>query len=181
MTRVERYVCSDRAFGVVEVHDIGPVHEKCKKAGVHTVSFGEAVEEESNNVNEVDFIGVEKEPFATFIFRYRPLNMLQANGIAPLPPKAAKKRSSDQLDTKSSRGGKKCRTEPEVKHEPKVEDDEDEEAEDLAFLEEQLAMMQRRVEEKRAARRAKTVMKREPSPIHVPSSFTDEVIDLTSD
>lgn len=40
-------------------------------------------------------------------------------------------------------------------------------------------MMQRRVEEARAAKRAKKAVKREMSPIHIPSSDDDEVIDLT--
>lgn len=40
-------------------------------------------------------------------------------------------------------------------------------------------MMQRRVEEARAAKKAKNAVKREVSPICIPSSDSDDIIDLT--
>ncbi|KAL7284608.1 hypothetical protein ACG7TL_001902 [Trametes sanguinea] len=126
----------------------------------------------------------EKHPFATFIFRYRPMELLKANGIVPRPPKSTKKRpleSQSELESGSATSARKKQREDvddeKVKAEP-ASDVEDEEADDLTFLEEQLEMMQRRVEEKRAARRAKVIVKREPSPIRVPPSG-NEVIDLT--
>ncbi|KAI0643771.1 hypothetical protein C8Q79DRAFT_153488 [Trametes meyenii] len=162
------------------VPETGPVHEKSKKAGVHTVSFGDAENCENSYVYKP--IGLEKEPFATFIFRYRPIALLQANGIVPLPPRPdkGKKRPSDTLEgprDPTPSGSKHPRTSPSAKAEPVDEDDNDDEH--LTFLEEQLMMMQQRVEQARAAKRSRTVIKREVSPIRVPSSSHNEIIDLT--
>ncbi|KAJ3010632.1 hypothetical protein NUW54_g2424 [Trametes sanguinea] len=136
-------------------------------------------------------IGKEKEPFANFIFRYRPLEILRANGIAPLPPVQCAQTSSARTDSdprvggqSSKRGRKRGREDPspagdsgtaDIKGEPDEEDEED-----LAELQQQLVTIQRRIEAK-AANRAKRKFKREVSPIRVPSSSSrePEVIDLT--
>ncbi|OSC99728.1 hypothetical protein PYCCODRAFT_1372578 [Trametes coccinea BRFM310] len=186
MIRVKQFIRSGGTSRLsLDDIGVGPVHETSKKAGVHTVSLGEPMERSSAQpVAYYDAIGREKHPFATFIFRYRPLELLKANGIVPRPPKATKKRpleSQSELESGSATSARKKQREDvddeKVKAEP-ASDVEDEEADDLTFLEEQLEMMQRRVEEKRAARRAKVIVKREPSPIRVPPSG-NEVIDLT--
>ncbi|KAI0672342.1 hypothetical protein C8Q78DRAFT_1026488 [Trametes maxima] len=182
MTRVQRYKLLDiDAPSAAPVPEIGPMHEKSKKAGVHAVSFGDVESRRFRTLVKTP-IGTEKEPFATFIFRYRPIELLRANGIVPLPPKPdkGKKRPGDTLEglrDPSPSSSKHKRTSPPAKTEPADEDDNDDEH--LTFLEEQLAMMQQRVERARAAKRPRTDVKREVSPICVPSSSQHEVIDLT--
>ncbi|OJT04173.1 hypothetical protein TRAPUB_5125 [Trametes pubescens] len=180
MTRAQNFIDSDAPHTGFKVAEIGAVHEKSKKAGVHAVSFGEvkAVEVKKSSTP----IGLEKEPFAIFKFRYRPLELLRANGIAPLPPQAAKgkKRSLDVPDDNNGAGpsNKRVREDHMVKPDPD-EDDEDDAEDDVVFLQEQLSMIQKRLADAQAAKRTKTVVKRETSPIIVPSSISDEVIDLT--
>ncbi|RPD61429.1 hypothetical protein L227DRAFT_68849 [Lentinus tigrinus ALCF2SS1-6] len=65
----------------------GPVHERSKKVGVHCVSLGEEIQVEPVGVSRYNesVIDPTEGPVATFIFRYRPLAILQAQGIAPRP------------------------------------------------------------------------------------------------
>ncbi|KAI0772793.1 hypothetical protein BD413DRAFT_612286 [Trametes elegans] len=154
MTRVQRFEKTTGPGSTLAVDNIGPVHEKCKKAGVHAVSFGLAT-----------------EPFATFRPRYRPIELLRANGIALQLPRLLK-------------GKKRSSEEPEVKPEPAVdEEDEDEdndEADRIAFLREQVVSMQRQLDAAISARRSKrTIVKWEPCPNRVPDAGSLEVIDLT--
>ncbi|KAI0664067.1 hypothetical protein C8Q70DRAFT_930135 [Cubamyces menziesii] len=170
-----------------KVAEIGVVHEKSKKAGVHAVSFGEPVKAAGTRLYTT--IGEEKAPFATFIFRYRPLELLRANGITPLPPRpeGRKKRSSDAdaHNTSNDAGpssNKRQRVDDaatqSVKPEPE-EEDEDDDADEVTFLREQMVMLQQRLAEAEASQQARVRVKREVSPIRVPSSYSHEVIDLT--
>jgi len=66
----------------------GPVHEKSKKGGSHVVAFGAAERSKSmitkcavTPYSAADAI----TPWVKFVFRYRPLDLLQANEIAPRP------------------------------------------------------------------------------------------------
>ncbi|KAL1948508.1 hypothetical protein VTO73DRAFT_12583 [Trametes versicolor] len=183
MRRVQRYTKNKTNFRGRHVPEIGSVHERSKKAGVHAVALGQPQEV---TVESWTARGVDKEPFATFKFRYRPLELLQANGIAPLPGSSVaqnKRPLQDELNRAgpSSSSRKRRHTPPVgvVKPEAADDADDDDDDDDMQFLEEQLQMMQRRVEEARAAKRAKKAVKREMSPIHIPSSDDDEVIDLT--
>ncbi|EIW53412.1 uncharacterized protein TRAVEDRAFT_60876 [Trametes versicolor FP-101664 SS1] len=180
MTRAQSFLITDVPHPGYKVAEIGAVHEKSKKAGVHAVSFGEVKAAEV--VKSCTAVGLEKEPFAIFKFRYRPLELLRANGIVPLPPqdKKGKKRSLDVPDDDLGAGpsSKRARGHSVVK--PEFDEDDDDDAEDdVVFLQEQLAMIQKRLADAQAAKRTKTIVKRETSPIIVPSSISDEVIDLT--
>ncbi|KAI0664066.1 hypothetical protein C8Q70DRAFT_945043 [Cubamyces menziesii] len=180
MTRVQEYRDSDEVFVAPAVSAIGSIDERSKKAGSHAVSMGDIKEIEALNITKVHTIGEEEEPFATFIFRYRPLAHLQANNIVPLPPRSSTKRPADTREATAASGPsnrKHRRTNEYVK---KEEESDGEEDELLLEIQDQLTKLQRRLEEARAARRARAV-KRDPSPIHVPVSSSDEVIDLTSD
>ncbi|KAI0362101.1 hypothetical protein OH77DRAFT_1491573 [Trametes cingulata] len=179
LTRVAGFTLSEKPYKRIGTVGTGPVHEKTKKAGVHTVSLGdETLVEPARFYNAVN---VEKEPFANFIFRYRPIELLRANGIAPpQSPRSAQKRKAD-TDTQEGDGPsdpKRRRSEAPVKAEA-TSDDEDDDADDVTFLEEQLVLLQTRLAEKRAQRQAKAIVKREPSPVRVPSTSIHEVIDLT--
>ncbi|KAI0324245.1 hypothetical protein GY45DRAFT_1314131 [Cubamyces sp. BRFM 1775] len=186
-TRVQEYVLSTKPYTPLKVAEIGAVHEKSKKAGVHTVTFGERVK--IGNVCTYTPFGREKTPFATFVFRYRPLELLQANGIVPLPPRPdrGKKRSSDAHNTLDEAGpstNKRQRVDgdpagPAQPVKPEEDEDEDDDADQVTFLREQMAMLQRRLAEAEASQQARVRVKREVSPIRVPSSSSHEVIDLT--
>ncbi|KAI0356946.1 hypothetical protein OH77DRAFT_1423213 [Trametes cingulata] len=185
MTRAQGYKkASHKPFpGGRKVVDLGPVHERSKKAGVHAVALGE-IETTTSVSYVVDAIGLEKEPFATFIFRYRPIELLRANGIVPLllTPTKGKKRSSDVADARGAAEPnmpKRRRTAQSAVKAEVLSEDDDEEADRVRFLEEQMVILQRSLEEARAARRARPTVKREVSPICVPAVSQNEVIDLT--
>ncbi|PIL23997.1 hypothetical protein GSI_13748 [Ganoderma sinense ZZ0214-1] len=112
--------------------------------------------------------------------------VLRAGGIAPLPPRPSKRpfdvRDADwegagQSDPKRARGDVEDRRT--VKPEESDGDDEEDEEEDRAvFLQEQIVMLQSQLAQVQA-KRSKPIIKREPSPIHVPFNWSNEVIDLT--
>jgi len=56
----------------------GKVHERSKKLGGHCVQFGSVQEIKPRNFYKT----TKLEALASFVFRYRPLDILQANGIA---------------------------------------------------------------------------------------------------
>jgi len=60
------------------------MHEKSKKAGCHIVGMGpvERATQRGRNYKPIDS---HDRPYVTFIFRYRPLDFLQAREIAPPP------------------------------------------------------------------------------------------------
>ncbi|KAI0831307.1 hypothetical protein BC628DRAFT_747864 [Trametes gibbosa] len=160
MTRVGGFVESTDPYCGRNFIDTGPIHEKSKKAGVHAVTLGETAVIKPLVLYRP--FGKEKDPCVHFVFRYRPIELLRANGIAPPanPPSAQKGATSDQLTVKSEA----------------TSDDEDDD--DEGALEEQLALLQSRLAKQRA-KKAKTIVKRETSPIRLPLDFNNEVIDLT--
>ncbi|KAI9056376.1 hypothetical protein FKP32DRAFT_1599106 [Trametes sanguinea] len=178
MIRVERYVETDKPYVAHDAYDLQPIHEKSKKAGIHAVSFGPA---ESYSVgNGLTPVHKEKEPFAIFIFRYRPLDLLRANRIAPLPPVDSAQTNSAPASHKRAREDSSHADDLDAAN-IKSDPDDDDDDEDLTELQQQLAAIQRRIEAK-AAKRTKRKIKREISPIRVPSSSSSrepEVIDLT--
>ncbi|KAH9903459.1 hypothetical protein C8Q73DRAFT_674764 [Cubamyces lactineus] len=186
MFRVKAFVENQAPYTGTSVANIGPVHERSKKAGVHAVAFGDIIMKEPQTTSRA--IEQECKPFATFVFHYRPIEHLQALGIVPLaslPPASTQvKRHRTDLPENDSHAGsskrKKQRKTSSVKSEDK-NDVGDEDADDLVSLEQQLAVMQKRVEEARQVRKARAIIKRELSPIRFPPSLSGEVIDLTSD
>ncbi|KAH7907671.1 hypothetical protein BJ138DRAFT_1128994 [Hygrophoropsis aurantiaca] len=60
------------------------VHERAKKAHSHCVAFGNEVALPLSPTLRTQRIGAT--PLATFVFKYRPLERLIADGIAPPPP-----------------------------------------------------------------------------------------------
>ncbi|KAI0325493.1 hypothetical protein GY45DRAFT_1330167 [Cubamyces sp. BRFM 1775] len=190
MFRVQAFVYNKDLSTDRRVVDIGTIHEKSKKAGAHAVTFGDALTLEPRY--RVEEIGREAEPFATFVFRYRPIELLRANGIVPPvkapAPAATLTRTKRRLpETRDEKAGaspttrKRHRVDSAVKSEHTPEDAEGEDAKNLIILEEQLAMMQKRVKEAREAQRSRAIIKREVSPIRLPSSLDGKVIDLTRD
>ncbi|KAF8843791.1 hypothetical protein BDN67DRAFT_963980 [Paxillus ammoniavirescens] len=64
----------------------GKVHERCKKAVSHYVSYGQEMKTKPTTVASVRYL--DAAPLATFTFKYRDYSLLQANGIVPKPPAA---------------------------------------------------------------------------------------------
>ncbi|KAI0780933.1 hypothetical protein BD413DRAFT_620056 [Trametes elegans] len=168
VTRVKRFVPTGKPPKGSKFSGTGPVHEKSKKAGVHAVST----------------VGYESHVLATS-------ELLRANGVAPRASQHGE--ASSQFTTSltddlaqsvpTQSGSKRKRKQSEEIKPELASDDEDgkddDDADDVTFLEEQLVMLQKRLAEKRAKKKAKVHVKRETSPIRVPPSSSNEVIDLT--
>ncbi|KAF9447869.1 hypothetical protein P691DRAFT_670577 [Macrolepiota fuliginosa MF-IS2] len=59
------------------------VHERSKKAGSHHVQFGEEYISPAPVIDAVQAREIDVKPYLTFEFKYRPLDLLIANDIAP--------------------------------------------------------------------------------------------------
>ncbi|KIM74325.1 hypothetical protein PILCRDRAFT_14478 [Piloderma croceum F 1598] len=57
------------------------VHERAKKATVHRVTLGEEVQRRFKKLARTELL--DKDQVITFVFNYRPLDVLKANGIVP--------------------------------------------------------------------------------------------------
>ncbi|RDX42450.1 hypothetical protein OH76DRAFT_1411128 [Lentinus brumalis] len=67
-------------------HPTGAVHERSKKAGAHCVTLGEDRRIPTSRIQTRSTpLNPREGDVARFIFRYRPLALLQAQGIVPLP------------------------------------------------------------------------------------------------
>ncbi|KAF7305830.1 hypothetical protein HMN09_00737000 [Mycena chlorophos] len=73
------------------------VHERAKKAINQRVSLGQPVPIVKRKIYDTTKLG---PPVAIFRFKYRPLDILQASGIAPRP--AEKRKASDEPDSAPS-------------------------------------------------------------------------------
>ncbi|KXN91398.1 hypothetical protein AN958_00660 [Leucoagaricus sp. SymC.cos] len=59
------------------------VHERSKKAGSHHVRFGKEYASPAPVIDAVQAKELDNKPYLTFEFKYRPLDLLIANDIAP--------------------------------------------------------------------------------------------------
>ncbi|KAI0327537.1 hypothetical protein GY45DRAFT_1308407 [Cubamyces sp. BRFM 1775] len=74
------------AFRPQAYRGVGAVHERSKKLGAHCVTLGEGIKVGKNRARfHSTPLDPREGPFATFIFRYRPTALLQAQGIMPPP------------------------------------------------------------------------------------------------
>ncbi|KAF4596179.1 hypothetical protein AB1N83_007898 [Pleurotus pulmonarius] len=89
----------------------GPIHEKSKKIGGHCISYGQPVpvpqkRNKSSTTKLKTHYWKRVKCLVSFSFKYRPLALLQANGIAPLPPPIehtlAKSEHSSELEDHST-------------------------------------------------------------------------------
>ncbi|TRM64549.1 hypothetical protein BD626DRAFT_492184 [Schizophyllum amplum] len=167
-------------YGGVSIDQPQMVHEKTKKGLAHTVIFGE-VEELEEAAYGVDTEAIDDEPFATFTFRYRSLDLLRANGIAALPTAATPEAHASSASA-SGTPSRKRRASTELT--PKLEDvDVKDEVIDFEGIEEAEERVRRIEDELRQARfdmhrrRGNKRIKLEDVLPIVPG----EVIDLTED
>ncbi|KAL0953201.1 hypothetical protein HGRIS_004456 [Hohenbuehelia grisea] len=149
---------------------VGKVHERMKKGGAHSVQLGKS---KPVKCSFVQTQVLDSTPVAKFVFKYRPLDILQAQDIAPLSASAKRKATPEEND--DNEDGEEGEDEDEDVKPDLAEDgsEDDAEAAELKALEERVNTLR----EKRAnkANSAKRV-KRE----HPPAGSSDEVIDLTS-
>ncbi|KAE9402051.1 hypothetical protein BT96DRAFT_570405 [Gymnopus androsaceus JB14] len=61
------------------------LHERSKKGGTHHVKFGEEYNVPLPTVDMVDGHKMDTRPYVSFTFRYRPRDILLAQGIIPRP------------------------------------------------------------------------------------------------
>ncbi|THV00538.1 hypothetical protein K435DRAFT_854624 [Dendrothele bispora CBS 962.96] len=154
------------------------VHEKSKKALVHQVGLGD-----ERQYNHGIFYTTAKNEVlvASFVFRYRPIEYLRANGTAPLPPTHDMNANTPSTSTK-----RRAPTEDEA---ITISDSEsqDEDVQALQAVEAQLLVVQ---EQLRKKRRKTTQVKSEPEvklehglvkkeKVDVKPRLNGEVIDLT--
>ncbi|KAJ3984247.1 hypothetical protein F5890DRAFT_1518235 [Lentinula detonsa] len=57
------------------------LHEQTKRSGIHHVRFGEEYNVSRPTVDMVDGQKMDRVPYASFLFRYRPRDMLLAQGV----------------------------------------------------------------------------------------------------
>jgi len=144
-----------------KIPDEQKVHERSKKATSHRVQFDAEVSTSYRAQLKTRYL--DKEPLVTFIFKYRSLEILQANGIAPL--NKDKKRSAPEPPIEHVK----------KEHQGVIDHGEDEKAQRIKALEAELKVLKRQSSQS-DTRPAKRV-KREPlsQSVFVPG----EIIDLT--
>ncbi|KAH7921593.1 hypothetical protein BV22DRAFT_1132141 [Leucogyrophana mollusca] len=123
------------------------VHERAKKAYSHCVGFGNEVA--LPYVRTLTTRPISAKPFATFVFRYRPLDRLIADGIAPPLRRADKRTVPDDFEDSDGEPG-------------------DEAMRELQALKEHVKRLER-----------KLVQSRRSSSKRVKAEACDETIDLT--
>ncbi|KDR76119.1 hypothetical protein GALMADRAFT_139862 [Galerina marginata CBS 339.88] len=177
------------AHNFVSPPETKKVHERSKKALSHQISYGEI---KRLNDTPIFSSSVRHEALGTFIFRYRPLAMLQANGIAPRSPSPSPMQQPECPRPSTPVPPSRKRKASEVKQESEDEDESiDVEAKEKAILDRlsafQAEIDKLRVEkadldrirsEKRARREegsSRRKVKEEPITYFTPG----EVIDLT--
>jgi len=158
------------------------VHERSKKAVAHQVNYGNETIVPERKAYDAKVI----ERLVTFIFKYRPLEMLQANEIAPRNPESLESQEI-ALDTRPTSLVKREHFIPNVKSDSEEESEDEEGKRERSLLAEaqrcqaEAERCQMEVERIRKARnsngdeRPKKKVKAENKTFFIPG----EVIDLT--
>ncbi|PFH48367.1 hypothetical protein AMATHDRAFT_5861 [Amanita thiersii Skay4041] len=135
----------------------GPVvHERSKKGLVHQAGFGDQYSRPAHSISVLD----RYEDLVTFVFKYRPLDVLQAHGIVPKPPSPKRKAKS----TGQKRKARDLESEVlEISDDPSDKEDD-----------QRLKALEAGAEIQQIKTRRKKQIKTEPKPV-----VFDGVIDLT--
>jgi len=139
------------------------VHEKSKKAGTHIISYGdkERAEKKVTSYTHTLYDPSDRDPWVTFIFRYRPLDWLQAKGIVSGP--AREEQTHNEVD--------------------KIKDDNDAandiDADEIRALEERLHVLKAKRKSSSTHKASKRVKLEDLRSVRLESSGDEEVIDLT--
>ncbi|TCD68334.1 hypothetical protein EIP91_010972 [Steccherinum ochraceum] len=70
------------------------LHERSKKSGTHRVVLGAVTSRSAISVVKPSYIDPPSKPYAQIKFVYRPADILQAQGIMPIPPKLVSPKKS---------------------------------------------------------------------------------------
>ncbi|OCH89338.1 hypothetical protein OBBRIDRAFT_778668 [Obba rivulosa] len=143
---------------------VGSVHEKTKKSGVHCVSLGDAVPCSPDSRCRTTRLYPAEGTYVNFLFRYRPLEVLQAQAIAPLPPAQERpdndqgpsqagpsNRERHQRERGSERKRKRTTHDQDEDVKPPIDIDDEE---NLETLEEQLKKIQAKIQKVKRERRS---------------------------
>lgn len=154
--------------------EVGPIHERSKKAGSHCVSLGDTKVCSPRRTLHTRLLDPQAGPFATFIFRYRPLALLQANGIAlngppPVPSSSLRKRRSE-VDAK-----------PEPKRARLGESSSQARNNELVDRKPDVRKLARTASEQEVIDLTGIKREREHSPIYLGPLLNGQIIDLTLD
>ncbi|KAH0584899.1 hypothetical protein H2248_008177 [Termitomyces sp. 'cryptogamus'] len=133
------------------------IHQRSKKAVTHKINLGPEVEQPAKTYTSCD----SREMLCNLTFKYRSIDVLRANGIAPpssIPPTDGKRKASEDDDGEDDDG----------KEQDSTEDDQEEEQDQaqLKTLLEQVKALEAKMTKAR---------KTEHRPVFIPG----EVIDLT--
>ncbi|KAI0786154.1 hypothetical protein C8Q75DRAFT_282666 [Abortiporus biennis] len=165
------------------------VHERSKKIGSHQISLGDSRTKPKREFRTVDYVDPQN-PLVTFVFRYRPRDILQAQGSntqSVSSPTTGEKRhceSSNDPELPNTKGKKKARISNVAVKVEQLEENLSPKA--IAAMKRQIQEMQEKIN--RAEGRVLVIhddddvdIKREPSPICVLSTSQGAtiVIDLT--
>ncbi|KAK7443240.1 hypothetical protein VKT23_015838 [Stygiomarasmius scandens] len=145
----------------------GKVHERSKKAIGHQIGLGQEKRCKTQHITKIRRLRL----LATFVFRYRPIDILRANGLAPPVPS-------------QSLGQKRRITDDDDMIDLTLEDSDGElsrdTTEEIAALEARLAMLRNQNQNKRQKLGVKAEVKSEPDIKHEPRERVQlGVIDLT--
>ncbi|KAG6819639.1 hypothetical protein H0H93_009944, partial [Arthromyces matolae] len=153
------------------------VHERSKKAMKHKISLGDEVKQPATQYQDFEIACV----ICRFIFKYRSLNILRADGIAPpaspspLPTTKGKRKASEAIDDDNDN---KDRISKQPDGPPPLSTELDEDEIQLKHLLEQVHSVKSRISAKNGvkttSKKAKKVKKE-----HRPVFLSGEVIDLT--
>ncbi|KAJ7019997.1 hypothetical protein C8F04DRAFT_1145798 [Mycena alexandri] len=149
-------VAGGYAPSVVAVPAAQKVHERAKKAMNQQIKFGAAVEHAQVQSAQIRRVGFG--PLVAFSFKYRSLDVLKANGIAPPTPRPEKRKATGSPEPASNDNG------------PAPSDDADADAAEAAKINEHLATLTA----KRAKPNPKTI-KTEPSNGSIPTASTSDL------
>ncbi|KAF9479625.1 hypothetical protein BDN70DRAFT_878591 [Pholiota conissans] len=151
--------------------EIPKIHERSKKGLVHQIKFSEVKSKPYRAYGKTKLKSIE-EP-VTFIFRYRSMDVLQANGIAPRPIPPIE--TNTQLTAETSQHAA-----AHVKDEDEVDELEDDDDEISVKERELLAALENVRKQKRALRGGSRPAKKVKTE-HVSTLIPGEVIDLTEE
>ncbi|KAJ6594438.1 hypothetical protein B0H19DRAFT_1366306 [Mycena capillaripes] len=82
------------------------IHERSKKGGAHQIKFGDSVAHATRSAAIIEYL--ERSPLVTFTFKYRSIDLLRADELAPNQGSSKRKAgNSPNLETKAPKRVKK--------------------------------------------------------------------------
>ncbi|KAJ7680819.1 hypothetical protein DFH06DRAFT_1077812 [Mycena polygramma] len=86
------------------------IHERSKKGGAHQIKFQDSVVVSTRAAAIIEYL--ENSPLVTFTFRYKSLDLLKADGLAPSHSSSKRKALTGSPSSSQIKGPKRVKTEP---------------------------------------------------------------------